>query len=314
MKTMPAIALISLVGLLLPVVSGYFAGSEGFLIWLIDLAAHWQWLFLMGLVIAGVFSTYRNWRWGALLLAVPAPYLTASEQAPEVEPEDSIFTVASANVSLSNRDPRPLVEWLSDERMDVVALFEVSPDYSAHLGVVPGFAFQKVVPSHGPFGIGLLSRHPMMDVKVVHDADGIAHIEAEIDWQGHLLKVIAFHPMPPLEPRYQVERDSKLRSLAKAAIDEGHPAILAGDINATPWSSAFSGLADHGLRRATGLAPSWPTELQGFMGIPIDHVLVTPRWAVVQSEIGPELGSDHFPVIARLVLRSRTASYPDSNY
>lgn len=306
---MPALALVCLIGLLLPVLSKYFAGAEGFLIWLIDLAAHWQWLFLTVLVFVGILSAWSNWRWGVLLLAVPVPYLTASAQAPQVAPEGATFVVASANVSLGNRDPRPLIEWVSKERTDVVALFEISPEYAARLGAVSEFAFQKVIPSQSPFGIALLSRHPMHDVKVVRDADGIAHIEADVGWQGEMLKIVALHPMPPLEPRYQLARDSKLRSLAKAAIDEGHPVIFAGDINATPWSSAFSGLDHLGLRRATGLAPSWPTVLGGFAGIPIDHVLVTGHWGVVQSNIGPDVGSDHFPVMARLRLKSAVADY-----
>ena len=39
------------------------------------------------------------------------------------------------------------------------------------------------------------------------------------------------------------------------------------------------------------------------MGIPIDHVLVTPQWLVVEREVGPNLGSDHLPVIVQIALR-----------
>jgi endonuclease/exonuclease/phosphatase (EEP) superfamily protein YafD len=244
-----------------------------------------------------------------LFLAVPLPYLTASAQAPEIASSGAVLTVASANVSVGNSNPGPLVEWLSREHVDVVAVFEVSPEYSERMGAELQFPFRKVIPSHSPFGIALLSRYPLEDLEVIYDPDGIAHIEAKMGWQGETLTIIALHPMPPLEPHYQVIRNSKLRSLAKAAVDEGYPAIFAGDINATPWSSAFSGLDNQGLRRATGLAPSWPTGLGGFVGIPIDHVLVTGHWGVVQSNIGPELGSDHFPVMARLRLKSAVTGY-----
>jgi endonuclease/exonuclease/phosphatase (EEP) superfamily protein YafD len=170
------------------------------------------------------------------------------------------------------------------------------------LGAEDDYPHRIVVPSRGPFGIALISRHPMKNVDVIHDDEGIAHIEADLEWQGRTLKAAAVHPMPPIEPRYQVLRDVKLRSLAQIA-DQGRPAIVVGDMNATPWSTAFDGLEERGLRRATGLKPSWPVVFGGIMGIPIDHVLVSDHWGLVDNEIGPDLASDHYPVIARLALR-----------
>ena len=79
------------------------------------------------------------------------------------------------------------------------------------------------------------------------------------------------------------------------------PTVVAGDLNATPWSPAFNELDDLGLRRATGLAPTWPSALHGISGIPIDHVPASRHWRLVASGRGPDPGSDHRPVIARLV-------------
>ena len=38
------------------------------------------------------------------------------------------------------------------------------------------------------------------------------------------------------------------------------------------------------------------------MGVPIDHLLVTCQWRVVAGRAGPNLGSDHLPVLATLAL------------
>lgn len=38
------------------------------------------------------------------------------------------------------------------------------------------------------------------------------------------------------------------------------------------------------------------------MGIPIDHVLVTRQWRVVEGGRGPDLGSDHLPLRFTLAL------------
>ena len=304
-KRMPVLASACVIGMFLPIFSGLHVGSEGVVSWLGDLATHWQWLFLPGLILFGAASLWGNRRWSLLFLALPLPFITASAQAPESAASGDVLTVASANVSLSNGDADRLVEWISERRVDVVAILEVSPEYADQLSGLSLFPFQKVVPSRGPFGIALLSRHPMNDVKVVYDADGIAHIEAEIEWQDEALNIIALHPMPPLDPHYRAVRDEKLQALAEEAVNGGHPAIILGDLNATPWSSAFAGLDDAGIRRATGLSPTWPAVLRGLLGIPIDHVLVTRHWGVVKSEVGPDLGSDHLAVLASLHLTAK---------
>ncbi len=108
--------------------------------------------------------------------------------------------------------------------------------------------------------------------------------------------------MPPLSRYDHSMRNRQLHTFAKAAKMAGLPAFVAGDLNATPWSNAFSKLDQAGLRRATGLTPTWPAIGRGWMGIPIDHVLVTPHWSVVERRVGPNIGSDHFPVMVRIAL------------
>jgi endonuclease/exonuclease/phosphatase (EEP) superfamily protein YafD len=147
----------------------------------------------------------------------------------------------------------------------------------------------------------VLSRHPLQQIEVIEDAQGIAHIEAQLQWYGQPIGIIALHPMPPLSPQYLSVRNVKLAALAKRATASAIPTVLAGDLNATPWSSAFSGLAQLGLRRASGFTATWPAVLQGVLGPPNDQVLVTQHWAVVARQVGPLLGSDHLPVLVRLV-------------
>lgn len=304
---MPLIALSCLVGLVCPLVSVLFALSDSMLSWLVDLAAHWQWLFLLGLVLAGVRLTWSNRRWALLFLALPLPYLTASAQAPETAQAVDTFTVISANVHRHNKDPRPLVEWIARQQADVVALFEVSPAFAERLAVDADFPYQRFEPRRDPFGLAVISRHPMTAVSVLHDRDGIPHMELALQWRQRTLALSAIHPMPPIEPHYRRVRDEKLQRLARKAVELGHPAIIVGDMNATPWSSAFSGMQDQGIQRVTGLAPSWPALFAGVMGIPIDHVLVSRHWAWIENGMGPDIGSDHFPVVARLVLQRDTA-------
>jgi endonuclease/exonuclease/phosphatase (EEP) superfamily protein YafD len=297
-------ALLCLLGLLLPLLSHLLADSSAALAWLIDLASHWQWLFLAGLLVFAGLASWRDKRWAVLLVALPLPWLTASVPAPAGDRQAPVFSVASANVNLHSRDTQALATWLVQVQADIVVVLEVSPAYATGLRALSDYPFQRIVAQDSPFGIAVLSRYPLQQIEVIEDAQGIAHIEAQLQWQGRSIGVIAVHPMPPLSPHYHRIRNSKLSTLAKQAAASDRPTAVAGDLNATPWSSALSGLAQLGLQRASGLAATWPAALQGVIGIPIDQVLVSRHWAVVTSEVGPNLGSDHLPVLTRLTLRS----------
>lgn len=298
------LAVVSLVGLMSPLLSGLFTGSSGTIAWLVDLMSHWQWLYLASLFLACFILMLETPRWGLALLAAPLPWVTAGEQVPISAPDPStrVLSVVSANVHFGNTDAVPLTRWLSNTSPDVVVLHEISPAYAQQLQAYANYPFKQLAPANDPFGLAILSRFPLTNIESVTDEGGITHVKALLDWNGHPVTLIAWHPMPPLSPEYHHARNVQLRALAETARRDGTPTILAGDLNATPWSNAFNGIGQMGLRRATGLAPTWPPAGLGLLGIPIDHVLISPHWQAVDRSRGPDIGSDHLPVVARITL------------
>ena len=234
------------------------------------------------------------------MLAAPLPLLTATPPAPAITDNAATLTVASANVGLGNPRPADILSWLDSQGVEVAALFEVTPAFADQLQASSAFPYTKIIATQDPFGIALLARFPFERVEVLEAMHGITQIEARFRWQEKESRVVAVHPAPPIDPSLMQERDVLLEQRAAGIVADGTPAILLGDLNATPWSAAFKGPTLHGLRRVTGLAPTWPSELRGLMGIPIDHVLVSAHWGVVETLVGPAGGSDHFPVVARL--------------
>lgn len=310
MKLPPFLLTACLAGLLLPLVTTHLAAyPAGMVVWLIDLASHWQWLFLLGLVYSCAIAMRKNIRWGVVLLALPLPWLTASQPAPAagksaLSPE-KILSIATANVHLDNRSVKALGQWIEQASPDVVVLNEVSPAYALALDHIKGYPYRYLLPSDDPFGIGLLSRFPLLGIRDIPSENGSRHIEAQIIWGKTSVALKAIHPMPPISPGEHNTRNLQLAAVAAAAMSSGQPSIIVGDLNATPWSSAFSGIEDTGVRRATGLSPTWPTIGQGWLGIPIDHVLVTPHWSVTERQPGSNIGSDHLPVLVRIGLASQ---------
>lgn len=82
------------------------------------------------------------------------------------------------------------------------------------------------------------------------------------------------------------------------------PMIVAGDFNSTPQGPGYQAFRERsGLRDAAGSllrSGTWPTALPRWLGIAIDHIFVSEDIVVLSYAIGPDLGGDHRPVIARL--------------
>ena len=118
--------------------------------------------------------------------------------------------------------------------------------------------------------------------------------------------VAGVHPTSPLPSEADGRaRNRELEHIAEVARATGPPLIVAGDFNTTPWSPHFADLlAAAGLRNAAdghGYLGTWPPWFWPGL-IPIDHVLLKGPLAVTTLRRGPQIGSDHFPIIADLRL------------
>lgn len=294
-----------LFGLVLPWLLRPFAHHQGTLIWLFELAVHWQWLFLAGLLGGSVLALLVQRRWLPVLLAAPLPWLSAAPGLPEGAGAPQL-RLASANLNLDNRDASALRDWLTRAQPDVVVLLELSPAFAQDMQTLPGYPYRSLNPLPTPFGIGVLSKFPLLNPQVIADAEGIQRIETDLQVAGCRVGLAAVHPMPPISPQQRTKRDATLRGLAQRSQVSQIPSLIAGDLNSSPWAPTFAGLSAFGWQRASGLAPTWG----GPLGIPIDHVLASAQWRLVSQQRGPDLGSDHLPVLVELRLASACPAAP----
>ncbi len=153
----------------------------------------------------------------------------------------------------------------------------------------------------GRYGIALFSRIPFeaASIKSIGKAARPSLI-AKFNINGQRFTLIGTHPRSPLVNADANDRNEQLGALARFISSQPGATILLGDLNATPWSPFFRDLlAKTGLRdsrKGYGLQPTWPV---GFppLWIPIDHCLVSSNVVVHHREIGPDIGSDHYPVL-----------------
>jgi endonuclease/exonuclease/phosphatase family metal-dependent hydrolase len=86
------------------------------------------------------------------------------------------------------------------------------------------------------------------------------------------------------------------------------PLVIMGDFNASPWSPAFQELLHRttllDARLGFGLLPTQHGDgaVSRWLWRPIDHCLHSPDVLVRSLRTGPDLGSDHLPLVAELLL------------
>ncbi len=282
------------VGLALPLLNRLLSPSANTLAWLIDLAAHWQLLYAPLWLALCLLCALRSGRWLLLAPFALLPLWSASARLPHDDGIAPELIVVAANVHAGNRDPGPLVAWLRAQPADVVVISELTPEYAEALVRQLGddYPHRALSPRSSPFGIGILSQRVLYRTRAFSDGDAQT-IVATVRAGQRTTLILAAHPMPPLAPEWHGKRD-RLLTIAGETADT--PLIVAGDLNATPWSTALIGAGRHGLLRTTGFAPTWPRTGHGAIGIPIDHVLASGHWRRGQASRGPDIGSDHFPV------------------
>ncbi|HET9693189.1 MAG TPA: endonuclease/exonuclease/phosphatase family protein, partial [Steroidobacteraceae bacterium] len=282
--------------------------------WPFELFAHFRWqLGVAALVLVPVGALLgRRWLAVATLVIVlqlaPLAWPRLDEPRFGRHCSGPEFRVVTVNLRYVNDEPQRVLEWLESEPSDVVVLQEVTAAWQQALAATRArYPHGTLQPREDPYGIGVLSRWPLVSVESVDFAkDGLPSLVATLDVAGQPVQLIALHTHWPVLKHLQAARDEGLRMAAQRARRVSVPTVLAGDLNLTPYAPAFHRLErDSRLRDA--LAGRWwrPTWRAGFwpLALPIDHVLVPEGVCVVDARIGPAVGSDHRPVAVTLQWR-----------
>ena len=262
-------------------------------------------LALVPLVLASIHATW---------LLGPAPHAVAGSPAVPLR-------LTTFNVWAQNRAYERTLGYLRRMGSDVVVLEETEPPWwTVVRGLRDLYPYSSAEMPRGKRDIIILSRYPIRRYEPVELTDRAgkrllltaARVELDVDGQPTILYGI--HPPSPTDAADWYVRNAYHDAVARrvAAESPQTPVIVAGDFNMTPWSPYFRDtLATGGTIDAA--QSHWPLPTRHperlpwsyWLGVPIDHVLVTPGVGVRGYRVGPELGSDHQPVTADLLVGSR---------
>jgi len=306
--------LVVLLGL---VTAGGFAGSVW---WMIDLMAHARVAYaLTALLLLVILLALRSWRAAVVAAAVLAANVAVivpmyrSAAMPNVR---TAIRLVHFNVYTGNQSYQQTIDYLRSTKSDLILLEEVNGVWLAALESEPTWRVTAARGREDNFGIALImpTDRPH-DVEVVNSVifdptKGLAAvpaIEVSLKVGGRDAKLLYVHTLPPVSSGYAQTRDAQMAAVARWVSAQKSPAIVMGDLNATPWCAPFrrlmkeTGMVDS--QQSRGPQGSWPANMPWALRIPVDHCLHSDGFVTRLREVGPALGSDHRSVVVELGLR-----------
>ncbi len=213
----------------------------------------------------------------------------------------AVYRLLHLNLRYDNPEPEKVLSAIGRERPDVVTLNEVSGMWAAKLRLLESAYPYRIVCAidNQAGGVAILSLRPFAEGTAGECLEGGTFATSTIDFGGRFVEVGALHLHRP----WPFDQSGQIEDLKPLLGQMAETALLAGDVNATPWSAASARIAEAAGMVAVGpSSPTWlyhrlPASL-GFAGLPIDRIFAKGKVSVLAVDTLASAGSDHLPVLA----------------
>ncbi len=283
-------------------------------IWYLAGAGYWVPVYFV-IALIGFLGNFfiRSWKWGtagllcvmtALGLLVPC-YFPAPNRA--AHGQTANLRILQFNLYEHYSDPAALLKLIEETGPDVLLFQEYDAEWETLLKPL-----ETKYPHHGMFpryptgkpDLGQYWRMESTPPEVLAES-GLPAVKTSFRIENRPVTVFNVHTAAPFSPSRARRYQAQMPALARQVCQTPGPVIVAGDLNAGPWSLPYRNLIrETGLisaRQGLGILGSWPSFF-GPLRIPLDHLLVSADIQVVRCWIGPGLGSDHRPVLTDLYI------------
>lgn len=220
------------------------------------------------------------------------------------------------NVTKTNPNTAEIATWLIQQShdLDIIVLFGVNKKWNQELGKL-----EILYPYHYRHSllrgenVAVFSKIPVKQFRndTLRNMDApmiLADMKSSkyrISWLlGIVQAALPFNEDTVETRNNMLETTAKRLQLNRQSAVTGNiyqERILIGDMSLTPWSPSFRRILDSSQLRdaqnGKGLMGTWPVFMGAKFGLPVDHTLVSRDIRVMSREVGPAMGSSHFPVI-----------------
>jgi len=288
-------------------------GLLGRYVWFLEIFTHLKlqlaYCFLFYAILELAARRHRHAAASLMFAAVNAfpvlfLFLPQESRAIPSPPPPAHMRILQANILTSNTNSAALLSLIAHENPDVIVLQEPDERWRRELNsltnIYPVFA---ILPRDDNFGAAIYCKANALTAKIfqLSDPEGAPSSLARIRINEKSITVVGTHTLAPYSEAMWRGRNSFTRELAQVLRKVEGPLVVTGDLNNTPWSAHFraflkaSGL--HDSAQGLGPQPTWPVASIPLMRIPLDHCLHSDDVHIANKRPGPDIGSDHLPLI-----------------
>jgi endonuclease/exonuclease/phosphatase (EEP) superfamily protein YafD len=299
-----------------PLVLGFFGAAHPFF----DAFAHFRMHLAILMALSAIPALILGlWREGlmAMVLALTAlgtvvvPSATPPAEAGTAQPQ---YKLMQLNLRYDNRQQADVLRAIAREAPDVITLQEVSTAWRPRLKAIEErYPYNLYCSNRSHIGgVAILSRRPFALGTTPQCVDSLIGL-ARIDFGGRSVIVTALH----LDWPWPYSQAANVETIKPYLERLQGPLIIAGDFNAASWSQTLKNIADASrTTSAEGLRPSWLingtlARAARWIGLPIDHILISNRIIQTRVETLPPVGSDHLPLLLRFSISGVDDAGPD---
>ena len=286
----------------IPLLMGFF----GSLNWILDVFSHFRVYYCTAFFLIGIIALIlKKWKESGVSLILSSILLLSFVDLylPVKESHSSAgLSIASINLLSSNNNFEEVIGFIKSNNFDVIFFQELNTKWEGELEILnDDFPTRAMFAREDNFGIGVISK---INSAFVQEADfssvNIPSLILTFPDNKEEVTIINTHPLPPVGSFYFNARNEQFEILNRIISKMDQQVVLIGDLNSTRFSPNFKRLLENGKLRDSrigfGLLPTWHAQFP-FISLTLDHAFVTDGIEVLDRRVGPDIGSDHLPVI-----------------
>jgi hypothetical protein len=278
--------------------------------WLFDVAANFRWQLFWGLIGAAILYTLVA-RGIASIVFLAAALVNAwlimplwFGTQPAATGEDGV-RVVHADVYPGVDDSDFVMRWLYESDADLILVAGTTADRLRPL-VADGSPYSILVSPDRPDVPGIVALGTKAwPVDVTYTEGQVEPVyRITVGANGETIDVVTTWGDLASNSKESDRLAARLEAVTVAVRAASHPVAVIGNLGATRWTQGMRTLRDAtGVRDATegsGYLSTWPVSdiplIGGWIGIPIDIVLMTDEITPLELTTGPDIGAGHLPV------------------